>query len=87
LAKTDSDFPGIFDMVVVAPLTTRVRAYLQKLFDGYAEAKAKAAQEVPAQGPCKPPNGNRFAMPKIDPMPPLASMPGKVPQPGGRNGN
>jgi len=84
LARTDGDFADILDKIVVAPLLTQVRAYLQGRFDHYAELKAKqTAAETPLpphsnggyKSP-KPVNATPLDMPDIDCKPPLPRRPG-----------
>lgn len=86
LARTDGDFPEVFDKIVVAPLLTQVRAHLQSRFDHYAEMKAKqTAPEVPLPSPpngqykpSKPTNGTPHEMPEIVAKPPLPRRPGST---------
>jgi len=84
LARTDGDFPEVFDKIVVAPLLTQVRAHLQSRFDHYADLKAKqTAAETPLPSHSnggykspKPANATPLDMPDIDCKPPLPRRPG-----------
>ena len=92
LARTDGDVADIIDKIIVAPMLTEIRAYLQQRFDCYADAKTKQTSPEPhapthagIRSP-KPPNGAAFAMPEIDARPPLPKPPGSRVWPTGKNG-
>ncbi len=96
LPLTESSFPEMIDRVLVQPLNTKFRAFLQRLFDAASRAAAEkqaAAVEPPIQRPFsmnaeppKPGNGASFTMPEIDPRPPLPTRPGSAMWPAGKNG-
>lgn len=95
LARTDCDFPEVFDKIVVAPLVTQVRSYLQGRFEGYQEARAKKVIPEPPVQPQfngglklpKFPDGVPVAMPAISPKPIIAKMPGSFPPPSAKIGD
>lgn len=89
LPLTESSFPEMVDRVLVQPLNTKFRAFLQRLFDAASrvavEKEAAAPVEPPFQGPVsvnarpsKPTNGATFAMPDLDAKPPLPRRPGSA---------
>ena len=90
LARTDSDFAEILNKIVFGPVLGRVREYLQKRFEDYAEVKTKPAESSPpnpnANGVGKRPMGTHFTMPAIDPTPPYMTPPNKAAQASRRNG-
>jgi hypothetical protein len=89
LPLTESSFPELVDRVLVQPLNTKFRAFLQRLFDAASRAavekEAAAAVEPLFQRPVsvnakpsKPTNGASFTMPEIDAKPPLPTRPGSI---------
>lgn len=94
LPQTESSFPEMIDRVLVQPLNTKFRAFLQRLFDAASRAaveKEAAEQETPQPANMefkrsKPTNGATFTMPEIDPKPPLPTRPGSAVWRGGING-
>jgi len=88
LPQTESSFPEMVDRVLVQPLNTKFRAFLQRLFDAASRAaieKEAAAVEPPFQRPIsvnakplKPTNGASFTMPEIDTRAPLPTRPGSL---------
>lgn len=91
LAQTDVSFPELFDRVIVRPLVTKFRSFLQRRFDAASrtEAEAKAVEQpppAPMNMGLKPTNGASFAMPEIDTRPPLPKPPGSRVWPAGKNG-
>jgi hypothetical protein len=89
LAQTDVSFPALFDQIIVRPLVTKFRGFLQKRFDAAsaAEAKKRSAVEPPPtpSHPAnnvklpKPANGVSYPMPAIEAKLPTARMPGSHP--------
>lgn len=95
LARTDGDFPEVFDKIVVAPLLTQFRVYLRQRYERYDKARQEAAPKTPCQPSAsipfnqrKPTYGSQFAMPEIEPKPPFPTRPsaGRFPQPAQKNG-
>jgi hypothetical protein len=86
LPQTESSFPEMIDRVLVQPLNTKLRAFLQRLFDAASRAAVeKEAVEPPFQRPVsvnakpsKPNNGASFTMPELDAKPPLPTRPGSI---------
>ena len=84
LPQTDVSFPEMIDRVLVQPLNTKFRAFLQRRFDAASRAtieKETAEKETPPPANMefkrpKPVNGAAFAMPEIDCRPPLPQRPG-----------
>jgi hypothetical protein len=96
LPQTDVSFPQLVDQVIVRPLVTKFRSFLQKRFD--AASRAEAEREASAKPPPPPPvnmgftipkpgNGADFAVPEPPAKPPTPKMPGSyahlVPRNGG----
>lgn len=75
LTQTDAGFAQILDTVVVAPVLTQVRAYLQRRFEGYAAIKAKQATPLLMHPNStrvgQQPGGTQVTMPAIESTPPL----------------
>lgn len=97
LPQTEASFPELVDRVLVQPLNTKFRAFLQRLFDAASRAavekEAAAAVEPPYQTPpttafkrSMPGNGASFAMPEIDTKPPLPQRPSSRDWSLGKNG-
>lgn len=94
LPLTESSFPEMVDRVLVQPLNTKFRAFLQRLFDAASRAaveKEVAENETPPPvnkefTRSKPGNGASFAMPEIDAKPPLPQRPSSAGWRGGMNG-
>lgn len=85
LPLTESSFPELIDRVLVQPLNTKFRAFLQRLFDAASRAevdKKAAEKETPPTSMefkrPKPTNGASFAMPELDAKPPLPTRPGSI---------
>lgn len=86
LAQTDVSFPALVDQVIVRPLVTKFRSFLQRRFDAATRAqieKEPAAVEPPFDEPPsknvklpKPANGAPFVMPVIEAKLPSARLPG-----------
>jgi len=85
LPQTDVSFPELVDQVIVRPLVTKFRSFLQRRFDAASLAateKESAAVESPYQTqpttnfkPSKLGNSASFAMPEIETKPPLPQRP------------
>ena len=97
LPQTESSFPEMVDRVLVQPLNTKFRAFLQRLFDAASQAavekEAAAPVEPPFQRPVsvnakppKPTNGTPLDMPEIDAKPPLPQRPSSRDWAAGKNG-
>jgi len=94
LAQTDLHFPELLDRIVVQPLITRFRVFLQRRFDAASRAaieKEAAEKETPPpvnmefKRP-KPVNGAAFTTPEIDTKPPPPQRPGSRVWAAGTNG-
>ena len=97
LPQTDVSFPEMIDRILVQPLNTKFRAFLQRLFDAASRAtiekEAAAAVEPPFQRPVsvnakppKPTNGTPLDMPELDAKPPLPQRPSSRDWSVGKNG-
>jgi len=94
LPQTDVSFPEMIDRVLVQPLNTKFRAFLQRLFDAASRAaieKEAAEKETPPPANMefkrpKPINGASFSMPEIDAKLPLPQRPGSRVWAAGTNG-
>lgn len=86
LAQTDLAFPELVDQVIVRPMVTRFRNFLQSRYDAAATAaqqqKTAAAEPPQFQPPAtdgirqpKSANGASFAMPENAAKPPLPQSP------------
>jgi hypothetical protein len=53
MPQTDISFPELFDQVIVRPLVSKFRSFLQRRFDAASEAEAKKKAE--AEPPPEPP--------------------------------
>lgn len=85
MAQTDLSFPELFDRVIVRPVVTKFRSFLQKRFDAASAAEAKKRSDVeplPTPSPStniklpKPANGTSYPIPDMSPKLPTARMPG-----------
>jgi len=96
LAQTDVSFPELVDQVIVRPVVTKFRSFLQKRFDAATRAAIEKEAAPVRQQPCEPPtknvklprpvNGAAFCMPTILTKPITATMPGSFPPPVAKNG-
>jgi hypothetical protein len=84
LAQTDLSFPALLDQVIIRPLVTKFRSFLQRRFDAAsaAEAKKRSEAEPPPSLPAnniklpKPTNGVPYKVPDMSAKLPTARMPG-----------
>ena len=85
MPQTDISFPELVDQILVRPLVTKFRAFLQRRFDeaSAAEAKRKAEAEPPPEPPPRRPVIDQALIDKqvaatIEALkPPLPRMPGR----------
>jgi hypothetical protein len=95
LPQTESSFPEMVDRVLVQPLNTKFRAFLQRLFD--AASRAAIEKQTAAETPLpphsnggykspKPGNSTPLVMPELDAKPPLPQRPGSRDWAAGKNG-
>ena len=88
LAQTDVNFPDVLDRILIQPVTTKFRAYLQKRFEAASQAEAERVATAKPPPPSmdlgfklpKPTSGTEFTAPEIPVKPPTPRMPGYVPR-------
>jgi hypothetical protein len=66
LAQTDTGFQRVFEMIVLQPLLTKLRAHLSKLFEQGPQPPTAPLNMFDADGTEKSSAGNGFEVPRPD---------------------